>query len=208
VPSADLAWSQAAIVAGSYLAGSVPWSQVAARQRGVDLRAVGNGTVSGTSLYRVAGFAPLAAAGSLDVVKGAVGPVAATPARPGLAALAASAAVAGHNWSPFLRGAGGRGIAPALGGLTARAPVGAAVLLAGLVAGRLSRQTGLGCFAAYVALVPIVRRVHGRSASRVAAAVLVPLLAKRVAGNRRPNVWDGRTLVSRLILDRDPGAAE
>ena len=35
-------------------------------------------------------------------------------------------------------------------------------LLGGLVAGRLSRQTGLGCFVAYVALVPIVRRVHGR----------------------------------------------
>ncbi len=42
-----------------------------------------------------------------------------------------------------------------------RAPAGAAVLLGGLVAGRLSRQTGLGCFVAYVALVPVVRRVHG-----------------------------------------------
>jgi glycerol-3-phosphate acyltransferase PlsY len=165
--------------------------------------------VSGTALYRVAGFAPLAVAGSLDVAKGAIGPLAATPARPGVSALAGAAAVAGHNWSPFLRGAGGRGVAPALGSLLAGAPAGAAVLLGGLVAGRLSRQTGLGCFAAYLALVPVARRVHGRAAGLVATAVLVPLLAKRIAGNRPPSAgWDARTIASRLLFDDDPGAIE
>jgi glycerol-3-phosphate acyltransferase PlsY len=194
-----------AIVAGSYLAGSLPWSQLAARRRGVDLRRFGTGTVSGTALYRVAGFAPLAVAGSLDVAKGAVGPLAATSRRPGLAAAAASAAVAGHNWSPFLGFAGGRGVAPALGGLLAGAPAGAAVLLGGLVAGRLRKQTGLGCFAAYVALVPAVRRLHGRSAAVLAGAVMAPLLVKRILGNRPPEVWDRRTVISRMIFDRDPG---
>jgi acyl phosphate:glycerol-3-phosphate acyltransferase len=197
-------WRPTAILAGSYLAGSVPWSQLAARRRGVDLRAVGSGTVSGTALYGVAGFAPLAAAGSLDVAKGAVVPLIATQSRPGLSALATSAAVAGHNWSPFLGGAGGRGVAPALGGLLAGAPVGAAVVAAGLAAGRLTRQTGLGCFVAYVALVPIVHRVHGRKAALLAASVLAPVLAKRIAGNGRPTAWDRRTLLSRLLLDRDP----
>ena len=195
----------AAIVAGSYLAGSLPWSQLAARRRGVDLRRFGTGTVSGTALYRVAGFAPLAIAGSLDVAKGAVGPLTATPRRPGLAAAAAAAAVAGHNWSPFLGFAGGRGVAPALGGLLAGAPAGAAVLLSGLVAGRLRKQTGLGCFAAYVALVPAVRRLHGTGAALLAGAVLAPLFGKRILGNRPPEAWDRRTVVSRMIFDRDPG---
>ncbi|MBM3693235.1 MAG: hypothetical protein FJW77_08100 [Actinobacteria bacterium] len=36
---------------------------------------MGNGTVSGTALYRVAGFPALSVAGILDVAKGAVGPV-------------------------------------------------------------------------------------------------------------------------------------
>jgi acyl phosphate:glycerol-3-phosphate acyltransferase len=196
------------VIVGSYVAGSLPWSQVAARRRGVDLRSVGSGTVSGTALYRVAGFAPLAIAGSLDVAKGAIGPLAATPARPRVSALAASAAVAGHNWSPFLRGAGGRGVAPALGSLLAVAPAGAAVLVGGLVAGRLSRQTGLGCFAAYLALVPVARRVHGKAAGLMATAVLVPLLAKRIAGNRPPAEWDARTIAARLLFDDDPGAIE
>ena len=196
----------AAIVAGSYLAGSLPWSQLAARRRGVDLRRFGTGTVSGTALYRVAGFAPLAIAGSLDVAKGAVGPLIgdATAARL-VGGRGCAAAVAGHNWSPFLGFAGGRGVAPALGGLLAGAPAGAAVLLGGLVAGRLRKQTGLGCFAAYVALVPAVRRLHGTRAALLAGAVLAPLLVKRILGNRPPEAWDRRTVVSRMIFDRDPG---
>ena len=108
----------AGILLLSFLIGSVPIANLVAHfTRGVDLREVGTGTVSGTSLYRVAGFLPLAAAGILDIGKGAVGPLAAGTDRPVLAALAGGAAVIGHNWSPFLRGAGGRGISPAIGAL-------------------------------------------------------------------------------------------
>jgi glycerol-3-phosphate acyltransferase PlsY len=192
------------LVVASYLAGAVPWSQIIARSRGVDLRAVDNRTVSGTGLYRVAGFVPLAVAGSLDVAKGALGPAGAGPGRPGLAAMSAAAAVAGHNWSILLRGAGGRGISPAIGALTARAPAGAGVLLGGLAAGRVSRQTGLGCFVAYLALVPVTGRCHGRRGALLAMGVLVPLLAKRIAGNRPPSNWSARTVITRLLLDCDP----
>jgi glycerol-3-phosphate acyltransferase PlsY len=196
----------AAVVSLSYLAGAVPWSQIAARRRGIDLRTVDAGTVSGTSLYRVAGFVPLAIAGSLDVAKGAAGPAVAGSDRPRLAAVAAAAGVAGHNWSVFLRGAGGRGISPALGALGVGAPVGTAVLLGGLVAGRFTRHTALGCFLAYLALVPAVRRVHGRKAAAYTLSVLTPLLAKRLAGNRRPRAWTLPTVLYRLVLDRDPGS--
>ena len=104
----------AAILVLSFAVGAIPFSYVAGRRaRGVDLRRVGTGTVSGTSLYRVAGFGPLAAAGVLDVAKGAAGPgLAIAAGHPALAAVAGGAAVVGHNWSPFLRGAGGRGIPP------------------------------------------------------------------------------------------------
>jgi hypothetical protein len=46
--------------------------------------------------------------------------------------------------------------------------------------------------------------VHGPGAAKLAAAVLVPLVAKRLAGNHRPVAWDVRTVVNRLVLDRDP----
>src|SRR5207244_1892983 len=99
--------SPAVVLAAGYAAGAIPFSNIAARRaRGVDLRAVGTGTVSGTALYRVAGFGPLALAGIFDVAKGAVGPVLAGRDRPVLAAAGGGLAVAGHNWSPFLAGAG------------------------------------------------------------------------------------------------------
>ncbi len=111
-----LPMSAAGILLLSFVVGSVPTTNLFARaSRGVDLREIGIGTVSGTSLYRVAGFLPLAAAGILDIGKGALGPLLAGTDRPVLAALAGGAAVVGHNWSPFLRGAGGRGSPPRSG---------------------------------------------------------------------------------------------
>jgi glycerol-3-phosphate acyltransferase PlsY len=56
------------VVGAAFLAGSVPFSNIAARARaGVDLRDVGGGTVSGTALHQVTGFGPLAVAGACDV---------------------------------------------------------------------------------------------------------------------------------------------
>ena len=99
----------AAVTGMAYLAGSIPFSNLVARRvRNVDLRSVGGGTVSGTSLYEIAGFGPLAVAGICDLGKGALGPVLAGPDRPVLSAVAAGAAVAGHDWSPFLGGAVGQ----------------------------------------------------------------------------------------------------
>jgi glycerol-3-phosphate acyltransferase PlsY len=195
----------AAVVAAAWLAGSVPFSNLAARARaGVDLRDVGTGTVSGTALFGVAGFGPLAAAGVCDVAKGAVGPVLAGRDRPGLAAVAAGAGVVGHNWSPWLRGAGGRGISPALGALVVRNWPGTTTLAVGLAAGRLARATGLGSFLADVVMIPVLYRTRGRAGALIGAAVVAPLLAKRLMGNRRPDRPGPGVYLHRLVFDRDP----
>jgi glycerol-3-phosphate acyltransferase PlsY len=193
------------VLAAAFACGSIPFSNIGARlTRGVDLREVGTGTVSGTSLHEVAGFGPLAVFGVLEVAKGAVGPLLARGDRPILASAAGAAAVAGHNWSPFLRGAGGRGISPATGALLANAPAGAAVLLGGMALGRLAHQTGLGSFLADIALVPVARRVHGRRGALAAAAVVTVIFAKRIAGNAPlPSENRGTALRNRLLFDRD-----
>ncbi len=167
------------VLAVSFLAGAVPFSFFAARAlRHVDLRDRGNGTVSATGVWQVAGFGP-----------------------PTLAALACGAAVAGHNWSPFLRGAGGRGLSVAIGGLAATQPTGAVVLVAGLGLGKLAGQTGFGCLTADVVLVPLLRRTGGRQGAAAAWAVLIPMLAKRLAGNGPARSAD--TYLARLLFDRD-----
>ena len=191
----------------SFLAGSIPFSNLMARwRRGVDLRDTGTRTASGTNLYRVAGFPALAVAGICDVAKGAVGPLLALH-DPMLGAVAGGFAVAGHNWSPFLRGHGGRGIAPALGALLVNAWPGAVLFLAVLVLGRFAGQTGLGGFVAAVVLAPALAITNGATGAVAGAAVAVPMLLKRVLGNAPPVHPAGGAYARRLLFDHDPVAS-
>src|SRR5690606_32807548 len=138
--------------------------------------------------------------------KGAVGPLLAGRDRPVVGAVAATAGVAGHNWSPWLGGAGGRGISVALGAFLPLAWPGTVVLAVGLAAGRLTRRTGLGSFLAALLLVPVLARTHGRAGAIAGAGVAGTMLAKRVAGNRRPaGPWLPAAL-HRLVFGPDPGA--
>lgn len=206
------------VLAAAYLSGSIPFSNLfAGRVSGVDLRHFGSGTVSGTSLYQVAGFRVLAVSGLLDIAKGASATAAARAwGRPGppprasrwrspsaLEAMAAALVVSGHNWSPFLDGAGGRGIAPSVGAYLVIAPEGAALLMGGLTAGRLVRQSGVGTLIGGVALVPVLAYTRGRRGALAGAAVLAPMLAKRILGNGPPATGGRRVYLTRLFLDRD-----
>jgi glycerol-3-phosphate acyltransferase PlsY len=189
----------------SFLSGSIPFSGLGALLAAdVDLRAHGSGTVSGTGLYEVAGFGPLALAGSLDVAKGAIGPLLAGAERPWLGSGAAACSIAGHNWSPWLGGAGGRGLSPAIGALGVLGPEGSVVLLGGMAFGRLVKQTALGSLVALVALFPVLAIRRGWRGLCAAGCVTGPIVAKRLAGNRRTaDGHRGSTLVARLFFDRD-----
>lgn len=194
------------MLALSFAAGAVPFSGAAARMlAGVDLRKRGTGTVSGSGLYEVAGFVPMALAGGLEVAAGALGPILAGRDRKALGALAATMAIAGHNWSPLLSGAGGRGISTVLGATLVLAPEGAVVVGSGLGGGKLTGHTGLGCFLGLVALFPVLARRRGKLGVLIAACLALPVLTKRVLGNRAPESgYSLRTLTARLLFDSDP----
>lgn len=189
----------------SYLTGAVPLTQIAALVLdGTDLRTVGSGTVSGTNMYEVTGFGPLAVIGVVEVSKGLVGPLLAGRDRRYLAAAAAGAAVAGHNWSPFLRFAGGRGISPAMGSSMVVGPEGTVMLAAGLGIGRLAGETALGCFAAITALPFALGWRRGRPGAAAGLALALPMLVKRVMGNSAPQRASPPSVyLCRLLLDRD-----
>ncbi|MFZ4584388.1 MAG: glycerol-3-phosphate acyltransferase [Acidimicrobiia bacterium] len=193
-----------AVVGLAYLAGAIPFSNLMAHARArVDLRTVGSGTVSGSGLYEVAGVVPLALAGSAELAAGAIGPLLAGPDRPVLSAVAAAAAVSGHNWSVFLRGAGGRGIAPALGAMAVRDWPGMVPLLAGITVGRLTANTGLGGFVGALAVPPTLAETRGRNGAAMGVAVIAPMLIKRVLGNRRLDRPNRKQYLTRLVFDRD-----
>jgi glycerol-3-phosphate acyltransferase PlsY len=192
----------------AFVAGSIPFSNIAARRtRGLDLRTVGSGTVSGSSLYRAgAGFVPLAVSGVFEVAKGSVGPLLAGD-RPTLAAMAGGAAVAGHNWSPFLRGAGGRGLSPAIGALLVNAWPGAGLLLVGLLIGWQCNAAGFGSFVAVVALAPTLAALVGAEGWLIGGAVAVPVLVKRALGNVPPPERTPPAYLNRIVFDRDVPAS-
>jgi len=191
---------------GAYLIGSLPFAYLIARvASGADLRRVGAGTVSGTGVARTSGFWPMAVAGVMDIAKGAAAVLPMADDHPLLAALGAGAVAAGHNWSVFLRGEGGRAISASLGSTVVLAWPGTVVLSLGLAVGRLFRQTGLGSFVSQAALPGVLAATHGEVGAALGGAVVVPMWLKRLLGNGRPRRERPRVYLSRLLFDNDDG---
>jgi len=122
---------------------------------------------------------------------------------PALAAVAGGAAVVGHNWSPFLRGAGGRGISPALGALLVVAWPGTVMLLVGMILGKVFGETAVGALVAEVALTPVLAVTHGAVGALAGISIAIPMLVKRVVGNAPAKPPRRRTYRNRILYDRD-----
>jgi acyl phosphate:glycerol-3-phosphate acyltransferase len=189
----------------SFLIGAIPFAQlVAKRARGVDLRVVHPESVSATGVFRATGLAPFLVASALDVAKGYIAVRLAGQDRPGVP-VHAGLVVAGHNWSPFMRGFGGRGITPATGALFGMHRWGAVVILAGPVVGRVCRASGLGSFVSQLLLLLMALSARGSGRTSLLMSVLLPIWVKRVVGNRL-EIGGGLPLaryLERLVYDRD-----
>jgi glycerol-3-phosphate acyltransferase PlsY len=173
----------------SYVLGSVPFSLLASRLKGVDLRAHGSGNLGATNAIRVLGPAIGVPVLLADVAKGLVA-VAVIPRLAGADAswapiLCGVAAVLGHVWSVFLKLRGGKGVATAAGAFFALAPRGVAIALAVfLVVLLTSRFVSLSSIAAALAL-PIALWGTGASQPVVAAGLGLAIL---VVVRHRANV--------------------
>jgi acyl phosphate:glycerol-3-phosphate acyltransferase len=105
------------LAAGAYVLGSIPFGVLLARAKGVDLRAVGSGNIGATNVARALGKGWAVVVLIADAAKGFVpvwlGGRLALPAW--AIALAGLLAIAGHMFTLFLRGRGGKGVATSLG---------------------------------------------------------------------------------------------
>jgi glycerol-3-phosphate acyltransferase PlsY len=168
-----------AVLAG-YLVGSLPTGLLVIRAlRGVDIRTLGSGNIGAANVYRVAGLPTAALVLVIDALKGA-GPVLLARAWEQLSwveVLAGAAAIAGHNWSIFMRFAGGKGIAASFGVLTALSPAASAAAVAvWLLTVGLTRYASLASLLA-IGSVPIVMAWRGEPADRLAFGVFALLFA-------------------------------
>lgn len=108
----------AAVCLASYFTGAIPFGYLAARIRGIDITKLGSGNTGATNVLRTLGALYAVPVLLLDAGKGAaaaylgarylgIGPIGAV--------IAGGFAVAGHNWSVFLRFRGGKGVATSAG---------------------------------------------------------------------------------------------
>lgn len=120
------------LVVAAYLVGSLSPSVMLGRMvMGLDVRRAGSGNAGTTNAFRVLGpgLGTVVLVG--DVLKGFLPVVTARHfVSPSGVTLVALAALAGHNWSVFLRGRGGKGVATGAGTILAMTPL----ILAALVA--------------------------------------------------------------------------
>ncbi len=164
-----------AVVLIGYLLGSIPFGLLISKRSGkVDVRQYGSGKIGATNVLRAAGRKAAALVVVLDVSKGALAVVLAglivsrsylVVGDFGLGALvaqvlAALAAMAGHNWSVFLKFRGGRGVATFFGGLAALYPP--AAIFGGqifIIGAGLTKFASVGSIAGavgtYAILVPL-----------------------------------------------------
>jgi glycerol-3-phosphate acyltransferase PlsY len=157
-----------AVVIGSYLIGSIPSGLIIGKLRRVDIREYGSGNIGTTNVLRTLGARYGALVLIADVFKGVIAVLLARYiiGSPMSEMAAGFAAVAGHDWSLFLKFKGGRGVATSLGGLLPMAML-----------GPLSGVIGLAVFALvtlasrYVSLASIV----GSLSAVVAMAVFMGL---------------------------------
>jgi glycerol-3-phosphate acyltransferase PlsY len=192
------------LLLGAYVLGAIPFAQVLARFRGVDLRTVGTGNVGAGNLTKTLGWPWGVAAGILDGLKGLIPVWLALQwgFGPGAAGLVGVAAVIGHNWSIFMRGRSGRGLATAAGLIVALNPplaiwVGGWSLAGWKIGGGLAGFLGWG-------LLPIVTIAMGAPAteSLLIALLSVILIARRMQGNEGDDM-DTASMMRRAIYDKD-----
>lgn len=181
---------QAGVVAAAYLLGSIPFSYIVARSRGVDVRRVGSGNVGATNVMRSVGRGAGLVAFALDFVKGAAATLLAQRVDPQgpLPAMAAAAAVVGHMYPLWLRFRGGKGVATGAGAFLPLAPLAiAAALVAFAVALAITRYVSVGSLVGCATLAALAYATRGPSPVAVAATVTALLV-----------VWKHRANLARI----------
>ena len=170
----------------AFLLGSIPFGRIIGRAAAhIDVKEVGSRNIGATNVAREVGLRWGVATLVLDGLKGAapvllVGAVAGDAAGP--AEVCGLAAVAGHQFSPFLGFHGGKGVASALGVFLAMEPMAcAAALGVFLLVVVLSDTISLGSLSAACS-IPLFLLLTGGPAERILVSLAVAgliLLAHR-----------------------------
>ena len=184
------------IALGAFLLGSIPTGYLVARAKGVDIRQHGSGNIGATNVFRTLGKPLGVLVFFIDALKGFGAVWLAShfgEAGPWTGIVAAVAAIAGHNYTPWLGFKGGKGIATSAGVLLALMPWAVlAIALVWIVVFKVSRYVSLASICAAAALPLAVGALWfagcGGNGPLLAFALLISALA----------IWRHRSNIERL----------
>lgn len=172
-----------------FLLGSIPTGYLVAKGRGIDIRSVGSGNIGATNAFRVLGKGPGIFVLLVDGLKGWASARYAgkwalqllnsgtMPSTLWLMIVGGVAAIIGHNFTPWLRFKGGKGIATSAGVLLAWSPMALAVTLGvWLVVFLGSKYVSLASIAAAMVL-PVAIWIAEKSAALTLIATALSALA-------------------------------
>ena len=159
----------ALLTLAGYVCGATPFGYLAGRLKGIDIRQHGSGNIGATNVIRTLGKGIGIPVFILDVIKGWFpawlaqhwmadhGASLALTTSAGIAA--GIAAVLGHNFTFWLKGKGGKGIATSAGALLGTAPLAAGIgLVAFAICLKICRYVSLSSLIAG-AVIPIAMAV-------------------------------------------------
>ncbi len=195
-------------IVAAYVAGATPFGYLAGRLKGVDIREHGSGNIGATNAIRVLGKGVGIPVFILDALKGFL-PVCALEWwlvsrgfaskhwHTDLAMVAAGfATVLGHNYTFWLRGRGGKGVATSAGVMLALAPLSLAIAFGvWLITFAASRYVSLASMVAAVAL-PTAMAFRSRSWPVLVLGVAMAVLT----------IWRHRGNIERLRAGTEPRA--
>jgi len=144
------------IIIGAYLVGSIPVGYLLCRSvKKIDIRRCGSGNIGATNVYRVAGGKLASAVLVLDILKGFLpvflAKIFSLPVPYVISTGIAS--IAGHNFSIFLKGRGGKGVSTGFGVVIALFPLPALFsFLVWFAVVIVSRYVSLGAITASLSL--------------------------------------------------------
>ena len=198
------------LLVGSYLLGSIPTANIVSRSlKGVDLRSFGSKSVTSSNAGQLLGKRVQTVVGVLDILKGSIAVWVAQALGMGVQTqmLAGACAVAGHNWSIFLRFHGGRGLATAIGVVLGAAPLQLVPFTSFAVLTILLFKNVPLMMGIAMLLLPVwgVLWEQDPAYIRGISGILVLMIAKRLAGNGPAGPVEGgsKVFLYRLLFDRD-----
>jgi len=198
--------SSAIVIVISYLLGSIPFGYIFSKISGKEILKIGWRKTSGSNVFRNIGAWQGLATGILDVGKGFLAVyLAQNLGFPQLIqVLSGVAAVTGHNWSCFIKMAGGRGIGTLIGALAAFSIKILGFSLIPLVLLALIWNASIGTILFLVALIYFSIYFGQFETIGVLTSIsLLPIFIKRLSPISELSLEKKEVIRNRLIFDDD-----